>query len=103
MHTKIYVTSNAFGVETTRQQMLAEGFHPLKSFDSAHIYLAGAEQGFVIEVPHDEVRAARTWLRDAGLAAGILPDAEAVQLNTLGQWIAARWRRLTGGRSKGER
>ena len=44
----------------------SEGFHPMPVDASAHVTVAGAEQGYHLEVPEAEAEAARAFLEGKG-------------------------------------
>lgn len=60
--------------EAQRIQSLleSEGLHPVPIDSSAHVTVAGAEQGYHLEVPRREVEAAREILEREGLGKWIL-------------------------------
>jgi len=44
----------------------SEGFHPMPVDSSSHITVAGAEQGYHVEIPETEAEAARAFLEKKG-------------------------------------
>jgi len=61
--------------EAGRIQSLLEsrGFHPMAIDSSSHVTVAGAEQGYHVEVPRHEATAATTFLKKEGLGRSLTP------------------------------
>ena len=57
-------------VEAGRLQSLLEsgGFHPVPVNTSSHFMVGGAEQGYYVEIPKTEAKAAYAFLKEEGMA-----------------------------------
>ena len=60
--------------EAGRIQSLLEagGFHPLPVDSSSHLSVGGTEQGYYVEIPRTEAKAATEFLRQEGLGKSVI-------------------------------
>jgi hypothetical protein len=72
MFTKVCFHRDLATAEMIRNLLEARGLHPMKLDYSAHVSVAGAEQGYFIEVPNQEVDQARAVLTDSNLEKHIV-------------------------------
>jgi hypothetical protein len=62
MFTKVCFHPNSAAAEMIRNLLEEDGLHPMKLDYSAHVSVAGAEQGYFIEVPKQEADRAKAVL-----------------------------------------
>jgi hypothetical protein len=78
MFVRIAFTPNQVEAGEIHSALESGGFHPAPIDYSAHISVAGAEQGYHVEVPRPEAPAACEFLRQEGFApllnTGRLPN-----------------------------
>ena len=55
-----------------RSLLESRGFHPLPVDSSSHVTVGGAEQGFHVEIPKAEAKAAIALLSQAGLGRSLV-------------------------------
>ena len=72
MFKKVCFHRDLAGAEMIRNLLEENGFHPMKLDYSAHISVAGAEQGYFIEVPKQEADRAKAVLADNNLEKHIV-------------------------------
>jgi hypothetical protein len=60
--------------EMIRNLLEENGLHPMKLDYSAHLSIAGAEQGYFIEIPKQEVDLAKTILSENNLGKYIVEN-----------------------------
>lgn len=59
-----------------RSLLLEAGFHPAPVPDAEHVFLAGADRGYYIEVPAEQVAEVVEFLTEEGYQADVLPPRQ---------------------------
>jgi hypothetical protein len=68
MYVKVLISHDAGQAAMLRLELERAGLHPLELQTSPHVFTAGVDHGFYVEVPKDEAAEARNWLRENGYA-----------------------------------
>ncbi len=69
MFVKICITPELAKAGLLQTRLESEGFHPLDVQISPHVFLAGADHAYYVEVPQSEAPRARAWLAANGYGA----------------------------------
>ena len=69
MFVKICLTPELATAGLLQTRLESEGFHPLEVQMSSHVFLAGTDHVYYVEVPESEAQNARAWLAANGYGA----------------------------------
>jgi hypothetical protein len=72
MVSKVSFHRDSFTAEMTRNLLEENGLRPMKLVYSNHVFLAGADQGYFVEVPVQEVDIAKKILSENNLGKYVI-------------------------------